>query len=155
MNLSSVVNLDFNLDFVRLISDEALTTPGLTDSWFEITGTTHCHFKGLQIVFFRDYILIANFLVMVLLPFVFLALLNYKLFRAIKVGFIFKGVGHWYLTQIDLPTHPSTPQWGLVIKVGAIFKGEHNLDLLAPFLGSDNTLSFKRIEQTNFAKHLM
>ena len=94
MNLSSVVNLDFNLDFVRLISDEALTTPGLTDSWFEITGTTHCHSKGLQIVFFRDYILIANFLVMVLLPFVFLALLNYKLFRAIKVGFIFKGVGH-------------------------------------------------------------
>ena len=91
MNLSSVVNLDFNLDFVRLISDEALTTPGLTDSWFEITGTTHCYFKGLQIVFFRDYILIANFLVMVLLPFVFLALLNYKLFRTIKVGSIFKG----------------------------------------------------------------
>ena len=92
--MSSVVNLDFNLDFVRLISDEALTTLGRTDSWFEIIGTTHCYFKGLQIVFFRDYILIANFLVMVLLPFVFLALLNYKLFRAIKVGFIFKGVGH-------------------------------------------------------------
>ena len=47
--------------------------------------------QGLLIAIFRDYILIANFLVMVLLPFVFLALLNYKLFRTIKVGSIFKG----------------------------------------------------------------
>ena len=50
--------------------------------------------QGLLIAIFRDYILIANFFVMVLLPFVFLALLNYKLFRAIKVGCIYKGAGH-------------------------------------------------------------
>ena len=34
---------------------------------------------------FRDYILIANFLGMVFLPFAFLAILNYKLFMTIKV----------------------------------------------------------------------
>ena len=48
------------------------------------------------------------------------------------------------------PYTPPIPQSGLVIKVGAIFKGEHKMDLLAPFLGYDNTFSSKRIEQTNW-----
>ena len=42
----------------------------------------------LSLTYTRDYILIANFVGMALIPFVILTILNLKLFRAIKVDTI-------------------------------------------------------------------
>ena len=46
----------------------------------------------LSLTYTRDYILIANFIGMALIPFVILTILNLKLFRAIKVNTI------WFLS---------------------------------------------------------
>ena len=46
----------------------------------------------LSLTYTRDYILIANFIGMALIPFVILTILNLKLFRAIKVNKI------WFLS---------------------------------------------------------